>query len=742
MDSTDHDTSSSGSSGEAVHPQVFSINAEGQFVSALMACTSDLVLMIDADQRSLLACNDRATQRLGLPSDDPAANQVSAWLIEPEADVLAHLNASRALSPPDEVDVRCRNATGAIIDLRLRLMPLTLDGRQLLLLMGEDQTEQNRAQVALVQREARFRSLVESIETGYIFYQQMPDRSFGYISPTIEQVLGYSAESFEAFREAAVTDNPLNETAEAATIAALAGMRQPPFEIEMQHRSGALRRLRISEYPIFDANGQVTALQGIAQDVTEAWRNRLLLDARNQVLEQLAQRQPLEQAMETLTRGIESLEPGMRCSVLRFDPQEQRLFGLAVSSLPSFYSQAVEGVQVHAELGSCGAAACTGKRVIVPDVLTHPYWAPFRSLMAQTSLRACWSEPIIGSRGEVLGTLAMYFEEVREPSESELSVIASAADLAAVAIQHRRDAEALAFAEERSRLLLESSTEGIFGLDLEGRISFINPAAAAMLGYPADALLGEAPDGLLRHARDDGTTFEAQDCPLRATAMQGVGRHGSNTLLRCQDGSQLPIEYHAAPIRHGGHADGAVVSFHDISERLEHERQIAFLAFHDALTGLANRRLFGDQLARALSLYRRGVEHFALHLMDLDAFKEVNDRYGHPTGDRLLCAIADRVKGLLRESDVFARLGGDEFAVIQIGITDASDAERLAARILEAMGQDFKLGTIAVRSGSSIGITLPDPSLHDAADLMKHADIALYQAKDAGGGGVVLYKQD
>jgi diguanylate cyclase (GGDEF)-like protein/PAS domain S-box-containing protein len=739
MDSTGHKAPITD---EPNTPQVFSTSAEGRLVSALMACTSDLVLIIDADQRSLIACNDRATQRLGLPSDDPAANQVSAWLIDPEADLLSHLDASRSLRPPDEVDVKCRNSTGTIIDLRLRLMALTLDDRQLLLLMGEDQTEQRRTQAALTQREASFRSLVESIETGYIFYRQMPDRSFTYISPTIEQVLGYSAEAFATIRAETVTDNPLNKNAEAATAAALAGERQPPFDIEMTHRSGALRRLRISEYPVFDAQGQVVALQGIAQDVTEAWRNRLLLDARNQVLEQIAQGQSLEQAMETLTRGIEALEPGMHCSVLRFDAQERRLFGLAVSSLPSFYALAVEGIQVDAELGSCGAAACTGKRMIVADILSHPYWAPFHDLMAQTNLRACWSEPVLGSRGEVLGTFAMYFESVREPTEGELLVITSAADLAAVAIQHRRDAEALAFAEERARLLLESSTEGIFGLDLEGRIGFINPAAAAMLGYPADTLLGETPHGLLRHARDDDTPFEAQACPLHAAATQGIEQHGSNTLLRRQDGSRLPIEYHAAPIRHGGHADGAVVSFHDITERLEQERRIAFLAFHDALTGLANRRLFGDQLGRALALYRRGVEHFALHLMDLDAFKEINDQLGHPTGDRLLCAIAERVKALLRESDVFARLGGDEFAVIQVGIKNAADATRLASRIIEAMRRDFELGSLAVHSGSSIGIALPEPGITDAAELMKRADIALYRAKNAGRGISVLFEPE
>ncbi len=128
--------------------------------------------------------------------------------------------------------------------------------------------------------------------------------------------------------------------------------------------------------------------------------------------------------------------------------------------------------------------------------------------------------------------------------------------------------------------------------------------------------------------------------------------------------------------------------------------------------------------------------------MDLDAFKEVNDQFGHPVGDQLLCAIADRVKGLLLESDVFARLGGDEFAIIQIGIKDASDAERLGTRILDAMREDFELGTIAVRSGSSIGITLPDPSLEDAAELMKRADIALYQAKDAGRSVFVFFKPD
>jgi diguanylate cyclase (GGDEF)-like protein/PAS domain S-box-containing protein len=287
---------------------------------------------------------------------------------------------------------------------------------------------------------------------------------------------------------------------------------------------------------------------------------------------------------------------------------------------------------------------------------------------------------------------------------------------------------------------LESSTEGIFGLDLDGRITFINPAASAMLGYPVETLLGERPYALLRHANADGTPFDGCDCPLHRAATEGIEHHGIRTLFYRRDGNPIPIEYKAAPIRHGGHADGAVVSFHDISERLDHERRIEFLAFHDALTGVANRRMFTERLKEALARYRRGGECFALHLLDLDHFKEVNDRLGHPTGDRLLFAIAQRVDGLLREVDLLARLGGDEFAVIQRGVRRPVEAVRLAERMLDALRADFPLGDVTVHSESSIGITLPQAETLDAADLMKQADIALYRAKDAGRGIAVLFE--
>lgn len=718
---------------------------DDSLVSAFLACSAEPVVLIDTRRRRLLACNAAATQHFGLSRFPRAASDLSAWLLEPSLDTIVQQVSNVADSAPVEIHTRCSSSDGARMHQRFRAMIVKVEGRPALLLastsagpkahaLGKERPPEDRA------RETRFQSLVESLETGYIFYRQRPDRSFDYLSPAIEQVLGYSVAELTAAPYAVLTDNPVNQEAAAATRAALAGFRQPPFEIEMRHRCGALRRLRISQYPLLDDADQVTALQGIAEDVTDAWRNRTLLDARNQLLEQIAGGKPLEQVLATLILSIEALEPKMRCSVLRFDPTQRRLYGLAVASLPDRYSTAIEGMQVHAQLGSCGAAVCTGERVVTPSILDHPYWADFRDLLAQTPLRACWSEPIKGRGGQVLGTFAMYFEEVREPRASELEVIASAADLAALAIQQKHDAEALAIAEERARLLLECSTEGIFGLDLDGRITFINPAASAMLGHPADGLLGQRPYALLRHSSADGVPFDGRDCPLHRAATEGIEHQGIKTLLYRRDGNPIPIEYKAAPIRHGGHADGAVVSFHDISDRLDHERRIEFLAFHDALTGVANRRMFTERLKEALARYRRGGECFALHLLDLDHFKEINDRLGHPTGDRLLFAIAQRVDGLLREVDLLARLGGDEFAVIQRGVRRPAEAVRLAERMLDALQEDFLLGDVTVHSGSSIGITLPQADTLDATELMKQADIALYRAKDAGRGIAALFE--
>ena len=180
------------------------------------------------------------------------------------------------------------------------------------------------------------------------------------------------------------------------------------------------------------------------------------------------------------------------------------------------------------------------------------------------------------------------------------------------------------------------------------------------------------------------------------------------------------------------------MTFEDASERRRAESQIAHMAYHDALTGLPNRVMFHRRLVESVAAAKRGSKR-ALLCIDLDGFKGVNDSLGHPVGDTLLQAVAQRLLDCARETDTVARLGGDEFAVIQTGLHQPSDAATLADRLIASLSKPFQLGGGQVIVGASVGIaTLPDDGL-DPDELLKHADLALYRAKTEGRGRYCMF---
>jgi diguanylate cyclase (GGDEF)-like protein len=201
-----------------------------------------------------------------------------------------------------------------------------------------------------------------------------------------------------------------------------------------------------------------------------------------------------------------------------------------------------------------------------------------------------------------------------------------------------------------------------------------------------------------------------------------------------KDGTSFPVEYLGTPILDGGEIVGAVVTFADITERRLAETSLQHQAWHDILTGLPNRtrlRVELDQLMAAES-----PEAFALLLIDLDRFKEVNDTIGHPCGDLLLQQVGPRLRAELREADTLARLGGDEFVVLLRG-ADVERARTVATRLVTALERPFELDGFGVAIGGSIGIALYPEHGVDGDSLLREADIAMYAAKDTRSGYTV-----
>src|SRR3981081_3669278 len=291
--------------------------------------------------------------------------------------------------------------------------------------------------------------------------------------------------------------------------------------------------------------------------------------------------------------------------------------------------------------------------------------------------------------------------------------------------------------EQQSRqneLILGSVGEGIFGIDRQGRSTFVNAAAAQMAGYTTAELLGRPMHDALHHSRPDGSPYPFEACPSHAVLDDGNVRHIQDEVFWRKDGTSFPVEYLGTPILDGGEIVGTVVTFTDITERRLAETLLQHQAWHDMLTGLPNRTRLRVELDQFMAT--EPTDTFALLLIDLDRFKEVNDTIGHPSGDLLLQQVGPRLQAELRETDSIARLGGDEFVVLLRG-ADVERARSVATRLVVALERPFELDGFGVAIGGSIGIALYPEHGGDADTLLRQADIAMYAAKDARSGYTV-----
>ncbi len=299
-------------------------------------------------------------------------------------------------------------------------------------------------------------------------------------------------------------------------------------------------------------------------------------------------------------------------------------------------------------------------------------------------------------------------------------------------IEERKKAEtALAALQRQNELILDSVWEGIFGLDKDGRATFLNPAAEKMLGWTSEELVGKNIHDIIHHSRRDGSPHPREECSAHASLVDGqVHRVTGETFWR-KNGASFPVESSSVPIVENGAIVGAVITFRDITDRQKTEHKIRQLAYFDALTGLPNRRLLRDRLKALLAQERRTGGRFAVLFIDLDGFKDINDSLGHSNGDRFLRVIAERLKKSLRDCDTLARLGGDEFILIG-RIQTPLDASVIARKLLFDLARPVELENQVLYSSGSIGMALYPDDGEDADTLLKNADAAMYQAKDRG----------
>jgi diguanylate cyclase (GGDEF)-like protein/PAS domain S-box-containing protein len=290
----------------------------------------------------------------------------------------------------------------------------------------------------------------------------------------------------------------------------------------------------------------------------------------------------------------------------------------------------------------------------------------------------------------------------------------------AVAEQQRTDA--------RFAAVVRSSSDLTTVVDADGTVLYQSPSSTPLLGWSPDQLVGTSFSGLVHS--DDRLVWNR----ALAYVVHEPGTQRSATWrLTTADSAEVPVETRITNMLDDPAVSGIVLNSRDVSERVRLEDDLRHQAFHDSLTGLANRALFQDRLVHATSRRRRNGEPISVLFLDLDDFKSVNDGRGHPTGDELLRCVGQRLGETVRSDDTLARLGGDEFALLLEG-ADQATAVGTAVRVLEALQRPFSIPGFEAGVRASIGVVSSSESAADADELLRDADIAMYAAKSAGKG--------
>jgi diguanylate cyclase (GGDEF)-like protein/PAS domain S-box-containing protein len=286
----------------------------------------------------------------------------------------------------------------------------------------------------------------------------------------------------------------------------------------------------------------------------------------------------------------------------------------------------------------------------------------------------------------------------------------------------------LAASEARAKAVMESAVEAILTTDAVGHVESVNPAAEVLFGWAEAEIVGRAialvVPGLELSGEHDG--------------LDDLHRVPNERMMEAirKDEQRLPVDVSMSSTTIGGREMITLIA-RDATLRKLYEDQLEHQATHDPLTGLANRTLFDELLVRAAYRADRSGQPVAVLYLDLDGFKDVNDVFGHPSGDRVLSETSRRLEAVVRPGDMVARMGGDEFVVLCEHLSEPSDAETIATRIVQAVGKPIPLATGVATVTASVGIALGEPG-ETAASLIGRADEAMYRMKQGGKAGFLF----
>jgi diguanylate cyclase (GGDEF)-like protein/PAS domain S-box-containing protein len=450
-------------------------------------------------------------------------------------------------------------------------------------------------------------------------------------------------------------------------------------------------------------------------------------ESQSHVMKMLVNGKSHIEVLEAIVSRVNHDNNNMHSCILLLNHEGTKFHRSVSANLPDDYLHYVKEMPLIESSSPCTSAFALQKRVIVEDIKAHHFEAGYKEHAAKANLAACWTQPILSSAGKVLGIFSIYHHEIQSPKDSDIIIIEQYAHLASIAIE--RD---IVESELKIAATAFKSQESLLITDADCIILRVNQAFTQSTGYSVDEVIGKPAHMFRTEIHTEDFYRELLDSTIKTGTWQG------EIWARRKNGELYPKWLTISAV---SDKDGVVTHYVgsgiDITQRKAAEEEIRNLAFYDPLTGLPNRRLLIDRLKHALAASARSGMHGAVLFLDLDNFKTLNDSLGHDVGDLLLQQVAQRLTAAAREGDTIARIGGDEFIVILENLSEkaiiaAEHAKIIGDKFLAALNGPYLLSTYECRSSPSIGVTLFNDHASGIEDLLKQADIAMYQAKKAG----------
>lgn len=483
---------------------------------------------------------------------------------------------------------------------------------------------------------------------------------------------------------------------------------------------------------IYDVEGKVIGIEGFITDITSLKLTEILLANQKRVLEMTATEAPLSKTLDYLIATIEAQGVKKLGYIMLCDRDNKYLQPTAAPSLPHSLSDGDQNISIEFSLDELANPVHNNSQAHLLKIKNQQLLQHLQEIAGVCGMQTYWTFPIFAPTGKILGILVVYHCQSDLPSSQDWQLIKTVTHLAAISIERHQILSSLSAAEAKYRGIFEHISEGIFQTTPDGRYLSVNPALAKMYGYDSPQELIDSIESIEQQIYANPHRHREMNQIL---AQEGVVYNFESEVYR-KDGSKIWVSENARAVydRQGKflYYEGSVK---DISDRRQAEAKLRHDAHHDSLTELPNRAWFMSRLTGLINLaQKRQGYKYAILFLDLDNFKVVNDSLGHLVGDELLQIVTKRIQARLRSHDCMARLGGDEFVIILENIETWAEAEAVAERLQSVFKLPYSLQGQKVQVGVSIGITTNKIAYHKPEELLRDADIALYQAKANGKG--------